>query len=108
MTMNHTQRARLAARGWKVGTAQEFLGLSDQEAAYVEMKLQLAQALRAQRRRHGLTQIQAAKLLRSSQSRVAKLEAGDPSVSLDLLVRALLTLGLTPKGLAKALHAAAA
>src|SRR5581483_4278956 len=43
----------------------------------------------------GLSQAVVAKRLGSSQSRVAKMEAGDPSVSLDLLLRALLALGAT-------------
>jgi predicted XRE-type DNA-binding protein len=103
--MNSGKRTRLKSLGWKVGTAQEFLGLSEEEAAYVDLKLQLAHTLREQRQKHKLTQVQAAKLLKSSQSRVAKMEAGDPTVSIDLLVRSLLTLGVTNKGLAKAIQA---
>ena len=39
--------------------------------------------------------------LRSSQSRVAKMEAGDSSVSLDLLIRSLITLGASDRELCK-------
>jgi len=94
--MEKTKRTRLEEKGWKVGTAAEFLDLSPEEAAYVEMKVALSKTIQKQRRKKRLTQIQLAQLLRSSQSRVAKMEAGDPSVSLDLLVRSLLALG-TPK-----------
>lgn len=99
--MRADKRTRLESKGWKVGTAQEFLGLSDEESAYIELKLRLGRGLRAQRRRRQLTQIEAARLLHSSQSRVAKMEAGDPSVSVDLLVRSLLALGLSHRSLAQ-------
>ena len=91
--MKHAKRKRLEAAGWKVSGTKELLGLSDAEATLIEIKLQLADALRDIRSRHGLTQEQASKVLRSSQSRVAKMESGDPTVSLDLLVRSLLKLG---------------
>ena len=91
--MREEKRKRLEAKGWKVGSVQEFLGLSNEEAAYIELKLRLAASLREFRRRRRLTQADLAKLLKSSQSRVAKMETGDPSVSLDLLIRSLLALG---------------
>ena len=94
--MDNTKRKRLESKGWKFGTVQEFLNLSSEEAAYIEVKLALSRTLQRRRREKRLTQQQAARLLKSSQSRVAKMEAGDPSVSLDLLVRSLLALG-TPK-----------
>jgi len=99
--MREEKRKRLEAKGWRVGNAKEFLGLSDEEAAYIELKLKLAESLRERRRHRRLTQVDLAKLIRSSQSRVAKMEAGDPSVSLDLLVRSLLTLGTSRRELAR-------
>lgn len=101
--MNKSKRERLEAKGWKFGSASEFLKLSSDETAYLEMKLALSKTLQEQRRRKRLTQHQLARLLRSSQSRVAKMEAGDPSVSLDLLVRSLLTLGTPKKSLLRTL-----
>lgn len=91
--MNEVKRRKLEAKGWRFGGAQEFLGLSDEEAAFIELKLKLAQSLRAKRLSRRLGQIQVAKLIHSSQSRVAKMEAADPSVSIDLLVRSHLALG---------------
>ena len=91
--MDERKRKRLEARGWKVGTAKELLGLSDEEEAYIELRLKLAEGLKARRVDKGLTQIELAKVVQSSQSRIAKMEAGDPTVSLDLLVRSLLALG---------------
>jgi predicted XRE-type DNA-binding protein len=99
--MEQVKRQRLQARGWKVGTVQDFLELSDEEALLVDIKARLAVALSQLRQKRRLTQIDLARLLRSSQSRVAKMEAGDRSVSLDLLVRSLLTLGTTRQELAK-------
>jgi DNA-binding XRE family transcriptional regulator len=103
--MKASKRRRLVARGWAVGDAREFLGLRPEEAAFVELKLALADHLKQQRLKRGMTQTQLAKRLESSQSRVAKMEAGDRSVSLDLLVRSLLTIGMTRRELAKALAA---
>lgn len=99
--MRAEKRKRLEARGWKVGSPRELLGLSDEEAAYIELRLKLADGLRARRHVKGLSQSALAKAMRSSQSRVAKMEAGDPTVSLDLLVKSLLALGVSNKGLAE-------
>lgn len=105
--MREQKRRRLEAKGWKVGTAQEFLQLTAEEAAYVELKAQLAIGLREWRRRRKLTQAELAKRLQSSQSRIAKMEAGDPSVSLDLLIRSLLTLGISRRELSRIMTARA-
>src|SRR6476659_8778516 len=75
--MNKTKRTRLEARGWRVDSATDFLGLSSEEAALVETRLALSQALRSRRVARGLTQGELARRLKSSQSRVAKMEAGD-------------------------------
>lgn len=99
--MKATKRAKLKAKGWKTGSADEFLDLTPQESAYIDMRLRLADGLRVQRRQKHLTQVQVAKLLHSSQSRIAKMEAGDPSVSIDLLVKSHLALGSSPDDLAK-------
>ena len=99
--MRESKRRRLQARGWKVGSAKAFLGLSDQEAAYIELKLRLAASLLKCRQRCHLTQMDLARFLRSSQSRIAKMESGDPSVSLDLLVRSLLALGTSARQLSR-------
>jgi DNA-binding XRE family transcriptional regulator len=99
--MRKDKKGRLERAGWKVGTVREFLGLSATEEALVELKLTLSRGLRERRARRNLTQAQLAKLLKSSQSRVAKMEAGDPSVSIDLLIRSLLAMGATPKDLAQ-------
>ncbi len=102
--MNKTKRTRLEARGWRVGSAKDFLGLSSEEAALVETRLALSQALRSRRVAHGLTQGELARRLKSSQSRVAKMEAGDKTVSVDLLVKALFSLGAKPRDIGRALQ----
>ncbi len=99
--MDKEKKARLEAHGWKVGSAEEFLGLTPEEAAYVDLRLKLSDAVREYRKKKRLTQAQLAELLQSSQSRVAKVEAADESVSLDLLIRSLLALGATHQDLAK-------
>ena len=98
--MRESKRKRLVSKGWKIGSAQEFLGLSPEEEAYIELRLKLADGLRTRRSAKRVTQIELAQTLRSSQSRVAKMEAGDPTVSLDLLVKSLLALGTSNRELA--------
>ncbi len=102
--MDKRKRATLRAAGWTVGTPREFLGLSDEEAAYVEFKLALSKTLQALRAAQELSQVDVAKRLHSSQSRVAKMEASDPGVSVDLLVKSLFRLGAQPGDIAKALR----
>ena len=92
--MDAKKKARLAAAGWVEGTVQEFLNLSDADMEYIETKLALSRQLRAVRARKRLTQTKLAAALQTSQARVARMEKGDPSVSLDLLIRALLALGV--------------
>jgi ribosome-binding protein aMBF1 (putative translation factor) len=103
--VHEEKRRRLEAKGWRFGTAEEFLRLSNEEAAYIDLKARLAVSLRERRRRRSLTQADLAKRLRSSQSRIAKMEAGDPSVSLDLLVRSLLILGTSRRELSRIISA---
>jgi len=102
--MRKSKRARLEAAGWVVGSVKEFLGLSEADAVLIEMKLALSQSLRDRRKKQGLSQVQLAERLPSSQSRVAKMEAGDPSVSMDLLVSSLLLLGASSSDLANAMR----
>jgi predicted transcriptional regulator len=104
--MRRGKRQRLEAKGWRFGTVQDFLGLSDEEAAYVEVRLRLADSLRRRRQKQNLSQTALAKRLHSSQSRVAKMEGGDPSVSIDLLIRSLLELGASSRDLARAIAGA--
>lgn len=99
--MREEKKRRLEAKGWKVGNVKEFLRLSDQESAYIELKIRLADGLRQRRHRNRLSQADLAKALKSSQSRIAKMEAGDPSVSVDLLIRSLLALGTSDRELSR-------
>ncbi|MDE0447104.1 MAG: helix-turn-helix transcriptional regulator [Spirochaetaceae bacterium] len=92
--MNGAKTAKLERAGWTLGTAKEFLGLTE-EAALIEIKLALARGIKERRLALRLTQEDLAKQLRSSQSRVAKMEASDATVSMDFLVRSLLVLGAT-------------
>ena len=101
--MRESKQRKLAAKGWKVGDAKDFLELSDSDEAYIELRLKLADGLKSRRSSRGMTQTELASTLRSSQSRVAKMEAGDPSVSMDLLVSSLLLLGASSADLAKAI-----
>jgi DNA-binding XRE family transcriptional regulator len=98
--MRESKRKKLAAKGWMTGNAREFLNLSSEEEAYIELRLRLAAGLKMRRNSRGITQMELAQTLHSSQSRVAKMEAGDPTVSLDLLFKSLLALGISSRDLA--------
>ncbi len=103
--MRTDKRKRLEAAGWQVGSTRDFLGLTPEETAFVEVKLALSASLKRCRMSKGLSQNDLAKRLHSSQSRIAKIEASDPTVSLDLLVKALLAAGAKKKDIAKAIAA---
>ncbi len=99
--MDNKKKKILESKGYTVGSVDKFLGLSKEESEYIELKVALSQALAERRKKSNLTQIQLARKLKSSQSRVAKMEKGDPSVSLDLLIKSLLATGVTKKNIAK-------
>jgi predicted XRE-type DNA-binding protein len=101
--MKVAKQKQLEAKGWRVGSAEDFLDLSPEEVAYIELKYSLSNSLKEQRTKEKLSQVEVAKIVKTSQSRVAKMEAGDPSVSIDLLVKSLLALGASSKDLAKAI-----
>lgn len=102
--MKKSKRARLEAHGWRFGSTADFLALTPEEAAFVETKLALSQTLRNRRTAQHLSQLELAKRLRSSQSRVAKMEAADPTVSVDLLLRGLFALGATLRDVSLAIR----
>ena len=101
--MDRKKKERLAAGGWKSGSTSDFLGLSDEEAEFVELKLALSSELKELRSEHGISQLELAHRLGSSQSRVAKMEASDPTVSVDLLIRGLFAAGATKADIASAI-----
>lgn len=91
--MENRKRKALEAAGFRLGDAEEFLGLSPEERRLVELRLAVSRAVRRLRQKRRLTQHELAARLGSSQSRVAKLEAGAGDVSLDLLFRSLFAVG---------------
>ena len=96
------KQQRLAALGWQDGTVADFLGLTPEESALIEIKLALSKSLK-ERRQKQMTQVQLAEKIQSSQSRVAKAENGHNSISLELLIRAMLATGATPKEIGNAI-----
>ena len=103
--MKASKRKKLEAGGWRVGSASDFLELSEAEEALIAMKLALAENLKERRTNRKLTQVQLGKRIGSSQSRVAKMEVADKSVSVDLLIRSLLLLGASRKEIGTAVGA---
>jgi ribosome-binding protein aMBF1 (putative translation factor) len=101
--MDKQKRQNLEKNGFRVGTTADFLELTPEEAAYLDIRLDISELIRVQRKKRGLTQIQLAQSMGSSQSRIAKLETGDPSTSLDLMLKALIRLGISKHELGDAL-----
>jgi len=93
--MNTKRRIELETKGWKFGGVGDFLGLTDEELEYIEVKIILSEMVKDCREKRGLSQISAAKILKSSQSRISKIETADPTVSIDLQIKSLLALGAT-------------
>jgi transcriptional regulator with XRE-family HTH domain len=104
MTMRADKRKKLEARGWKVGDADDFLELSPAESSLVDMKVSLARNLKTLRKTKRMSQQRLAKLLGSSQSRVAKIEACDRSVTMDMMVKSMLVMGATEHDIAMAIE----
>ena len=104
--MKEDKKAKLEQAGWVVSDTQDFLDLSDAEMALVEVRVSLAQALRRRRQKLKISQASFAKRVGSSQSRVAKMEAGDPSVTIDLLIRSLITSGSTAEEIGQVIASA--
>ncbi len=98
--MKEDKLDKLKAAGWSVGNAAEFLGLSPEEEKFVELKLTLAAAIKRLRKAKRLTQVELAKRIGSSQSRIAKMESADSSVSTDLMMKSLFSLGASPSDIA--------
>lgn len=101
--MNRQKKKRLEAAGFRVGEAQEFLQLSDQEMALIDLKVRLIRMLRSARLASGMTQHELACRIGSSQSRVAKMESASPDVTLDLICTALLAMGISRQRIGKAI-----
>lgn len=94
--MDEAKKKRLEDQGWKIGSASEFLQLSPEESTLIDIKLALSLNLK-ERRQKLMTQAELAEKINSSQPRIAKAENGDDSVSIELLIRAILATGATPQ-----------
>lgn len=99
--MKKVKKEKLAQAGWRVGDAQDFLGLSDEEVSLIETKRALMRMLKEARKSNRVTQARLAQMINSSQSRVAKMEAASGDVSLDLVFRALFALGVSHEEVAQ-------
>ena len=102
--MEKNKRDKLKEKGYRIGSAADFLKLTPDEEAYIDIRLDISNMVKAQRAKKGWTQEQLARSIGSSQSRIAKLEAGDPGISMDLMIKALLRLGTSKKQIGKLLE----
>lgn len=103
--MKTQKKQHLEKAGFRAGSAAELLNLSAEESTLLNMRLALAGAVRGRRTQQGFSQSELARRLGSSQSRVAKLEAGESNVSFELLVRAMLVTGAKPSEVGRAIAA---
>jgi Helix-turn-helix len=103
--MEREKQKRLEAKGWKVGDAADFLDLMPEESTIVEMRLALSCSLK-ERRKTLMTQAELATKISSSQPRVAMAENSDSSVSIELLIQAMLATGASPQEIGQIIAAA--
>ncbi len=99
--MDSKKKKKLEAKGWVFGDAADFFGLSPEEARLIDLKLALRACIKEERTKQNITQEDLAKAMGSSQSRIAKIERGDPAVTVDLLLKALMVLGMSNKQISK-------
>ena len=90
--MDAQKLKKLEEKGWKSTSVEKLFGLSEEEVRLIDVKIGLGRALKNYRKKIGLTQSEVARMVRSSQSRVAKMEAGDSKVTIDLILKSLYTL----------------
>jgi len=102
--MDKKKRQQLEEKGFQVRSAADFLELTPEEEAYIDIRLDISNMVKSQRAKRGWTQEQLARAIGSSQSRIAKLEGGDPGISMDLMIKALLRLGTSKKQIGKLLE----
>ena len=102
--MDKKRKQQREEKGFRVGSAADFLELTPEEEAYIDIRLDISNMVQSQRGKRGWTQDQLARAIGSSQSRIAKLEGGDPGISMDLMIKALLRLGTSKKQIGKLLE----
>ena len=102
--MSQSLKQKLQNTDWQIGDAEDFLQLSSEEAALIDIRLALSQAAKQSRVKQDWSQAELAQRMKSSQSRIAKIEAADPSVSIDLMVKALVASGAGRREIAQALR----
>lgn len=91
--MDSKKRKAIEAAGWRIGDAADFLGMSDDERQLLDARVQLALAIRRQRKARQLSQKQLGAKLKTSQPRIAKIERAASDVSMDQLVKAFAAAG---------------
>lgn len=101
MPLSDKKKARIEAIGGRVTTVEEWLDLTSEEVAIIDMKIRLGEELKARRKKKRLSQERAAEILKTSQGRVSKLEKGQ--ATLDQLARSVLALGGSTKEVGRAI-----
>ncbi|MBR8828061.1 MAG: helix-turn-helix transcriptional regulator [Gomphosphaeria aponina SAG 52.96 = DSM 107014] len=102
--MEQTKIERLKAEGWEVGNTSDFLGLTPEELAFIDLKIALIKRLKQLRISQNISQEYLANQLKTSQWKIAKIEAGDNSVSIDLILKTMFSLGATNQDIIEALQ----
>ncbi len=99
--MDEKKQSKLVTKNWKIGESRDYLKIDSEEMALIELKVSLGNTLKNKREQKEITRSQLAESLHASQSIIEKMETGDPSVSVNLLIDSLLSLGLSKDELAK-------
>lgn len=98
--MDAERKKKLEAAGWKFGDYADFLGMTPEEKAIVEIRLAATREMERLRAENPISQEELARRMGTKQPNVSKLFKNPGNATLDTLFRALLALGSTPKKIA--------
>lgn len=98
--MDAERKKKLEAAGWKFGDYADFLGMTPEEKAVVEIRLAATREMERLRAENPISQEELARRMGTKQPNVSKLFKNPGKATLDTLFRALLALGSTPKKIA--------
>ena len=98
--MDAERKKKREAADWKFGDYADFLDMTPEEKAVVEIRLAATREMERLRAENPISQEELARRMGTKQPNVSKLFKNPGKATLDTLFRALLALGSTPKKIA--------
>ena len=98
--MDTKKRKQLEAAGYQITDSADWLGLTPQEQAIVNMRVNFALEIERVRKASNITQRELADKIGTRQSGVARMLNNPTTATIDSLIKTLLALGASPKRIA--------